>query len=320
MQPLNVDIVVLWVDGNDPKWQSEKRKYIPKDVLAKNVSANRFRDWDVMQYWFRAVETYMPWVRTIHFVTYGHLPGFLKTDHPKLHIVRHEEFMPNDALPCFSSPALEANIWRIHDLADHFIYFNDDIFPAKPLAISDYFDEKTHLPKMQYREMPLRFTGYDNPWETTAMKDLAVVNNYIKKQNRPLRSVISRQYKLSDNIRNLAAKVLYSEYFVGFKIYHSEAPMLKQTFADVWEKEENMLTALTYRRFRSEPEVNQWLFTDWQLASGQFSHTRDTSKLYFLDTNTIEEIKKDFQSKKYRSICLEDPDYEIDFEQCKEML
>lgn len=30
--------------------------------------------------------------------------------------------------------------------------------------------------------------------------------------------------------------------------------------------------------------------------------------------------KKDFQSKKYRSICMEDPDYEIDFEQCKEML
>lgn len=105
-----------------------------------------------------------------------------------------------------------------------------------------------------------------------------------------------------------------------FTIYHSEAPMLKQTFADVWKKEEDMLTALTYRRFRSEPEVNQWLFTDWQLASGQFSHTRDTSKLCFLDTNTIEEIKKDFQSKKYRSICLEDPDYEIDFEQCKEML
>ena len=35
-----IDFVVTWVDGNDP-----------------NV---RFRDWDNMQYWFRAVEKFAP--------------------------------------------------------------------------------------------------------------------------------------------------------------------------------------------------------------------------------------------------------------------
>ena len=49
-----IDFVVTWVDGNDPVWQAEKAKYSPsKNADNRNV---RFRDWDNMQYWFRAVE------------------------------------------------------------------------------------------------------------------------------------------------------------------------------------------------------------------------------------------------------------------------
>ena len=51
-----IDFVVTWVDGNDPVWQAEKAKYSPdKNADNRNV---RFRDWDNMQYWFRAVEKF----------------------------------------------------------------------------------------------------------------------------------------------------------------------------------------------------------------------------------------------------------------------
>ena len=71
-----IDFVVLWVDGNDPAWQSEKAKYSPQKTDDSN-SANRFRDWGLMPYWFRAIEKFTPWVRKIHFVTWDTFRSFL---------------------------------------------------------------------------------------------------------------------------------------------------------------------------------------------------------------------------------------------------
>ena len=88
---MDIDFVVLWVDGSDSIWQAEKAKYQGKTLDDSN-SENRFRDWGLMPYWFRAVEQFAPWVRKIHFVTCGHVPEFLNLAHPKLHHVKHAEF------------------------------------------------------------------------------------------------------------------------------------------------------------------------------------------------------------------------------------
>ena len=59
-----IDFVMIWVDGNDPEWRKEKDKY------SNNVDNNtdnreaRFRDWDNLQYWFRGVEKFAPWVNS----------------------------------------------------------------------------------------------------------------------------------------------------------------------------------------------------------------------------------------------------------------
>ena len=60
----NIDFVVLWVDGNDPAWLAERQKYAPQTVL-QDGGINRYRDWDLMRYWFRAVETFAPWVNIL---------------------------------------------------------------------------------------------------------------------------------------------------------------------------------------------------------------------------------------------------------------
>ena len=116
---MDIDFVVLWVDGSDPVWQAEKAKYQGKTLDDSNAP-NRFRDWGLMPYWFRAVEKFAPWVRKIHFVTCGHVPAFLNLAHPKLHHVKHEGFLPPEVLPTFSSHAIEMNLHRIPGLAEHF--------------------------------------------------------------------------------------------------------------------------------------------------------------------------------------------------------
>lgn len=136
---MDIDFVILWVDGNDPDWQAEKSRYQSEKEDDSNT-VNRYRDWNLLPYWFRAVENFAPWVRKIHFVTWGHVPKFLQLENSKLHIVRHDEFIPEDYLPTFSSHAIEMNIHRIPGLAEHFVYFNDDMFLLRPFEKEDFFE------------------------------------------------------------------------------------------------------------------------------------------------------------------------------------
>ena len=53
-----IDFVIIWVDGNDPKWQKEKNKYDPKADSDNRII--RYRDWVLLNYWFRGVEKFAP--------------------------------------------------------------------------------------------------------------------------------------------------------------------------------------------------------------------------------------------------------------------
>lgn len=40
-----IDFVVPWVDGTDPKWQSEFKKYKGDETLFSDATDKRYRDW-----------------------------------------------------------------------------------------------------------------------------------------------------------------------------------------------------------------------------------------------------------------------------------
>ena len=125
-----IDFVIIWVDDNDPKWRAEKSKY-DGNVGGNSNSEVRYRE----------VEKFAPWVNKIHFVTWGHLPKWLDTSNPKLHIVNHKDYIPEEYLPTFSSHTIELNIHRIEGIADQFVYFNDDMFITAPTKPEDFFKD-----------------------------------------------------------------------------------------------------------------------------------------------------------------------------------
>ena len=51
----SIDIVITWVDGNDPEWRSEKNKtrYGKEQLAETDDREERFRDWENLRYWFR---------------------------------------------------------------------------------------------------------------------------------------------------------------------------------------------------------------------------------------------------------------------------
>lgn len=138
-----IDVVYTWVDGEDPAWDAQRAERLA-DLTGtaqtkESSGAARFVSRDELRYSMRSVHLFAPWVRTIHLVTAGQVPKWL-VDHPLVRIVDHTEIMPADALPTFNSHAIESRLHKIPDLAEHFIYFNDDFFLARPVSPRMFFN------------------------------------------------------------------------------------------------------------------------------------------------------------------------------------
>ena len=103
MNEKTIDIVITWVDGSDEVWQKRKSEFSKKNSDKRD---ERFRDTGSLKYLLRGIDLYAPWVRKVHLVTEGHLPKWLNTKCEKLHIVKHEDFMPAETLPTFPEQPL----------------------------------------------------------------------------------------------------------------------------------------------------------------------------------------------------------------------
>ena len=313
-----IDFVVLWVDGNDPAWQKEKAEYSPKKTDDSN-SANRFRDWGLMPYWFRAIEKFTPWVRKIHFVTWGHLPEFLDTTNPKLNIVKHADFMPEGTLPTFSSHALEVNLHRIPDLAENFVYFNDDMFILRPMSKEAFF--KNGLPCTYGREVPMPFIGEIGIWQHASANNMGVINKHFDKRtqfNLYKDKYLNKAYRWQDNLRSFMLWKLFPNFFYGFENLHAPGAYCKKTFLDVWEKEPEILNSTSYNKFRQASDLNQWIMLWWQVASGNFHPYCTDNFVSCADENTVALLCDIIENQEHDMICINDPETPVDFDALSE--
>lgn len=138
-----IDIVYTWVNGNDPAWRSKRDLYMPHEdeeaTVPNHLSEARWRESNELMYSLRSVERFAPWVNRIFIVTDAQCPAWLNVDHPKITIVDHTEIIPEDALPVFSSHAIESCLHKIPGLSEHFILGNDDTFFGALTHPEDFF-------------------------------------------------------------------------------------------------------------------------------------------------------------------------------------
>ena len=138
-----IDFVVTWVNNKDVDWRKRKSEFEKEYNIFQDLnSEERYREWGLMKYWFRAVEKYAPWVNKIYFITEGHVPNWLDVNHPKLVHVKHEDYIEKQFLPTFNSNVIEMNLIHLKDLSEKFVLFNDDTFINDFVKQSDFFENK----------------------------------------------------------------------------------------------------------------------------------------------------------------------------------
>lgn len=304
-----IDIVILWVDGNDPEWIKERNKYIPSK--GQDGSVNRFRDWENLQYLFRGIQKFAPWVNKVHFVTCGHYPKWLNLECEKLHFVKHEDFIPKQYLPTFNSRTIDFHLHKIKGISDKFIYFNDDMFLTNYTEPSDFF--KKDVPCDCLSERPICASGRNEIFGHTSLNNMELMALHFKRQD-----VLKKQWKKFLNPKygmtfflNILTFLLPFKNFFGITIHHLPIGYLKQSFEELWEQEYECLEETVSHKYRTITDVNQFIFRYWSLLSGKFypintermGHCFSVGRLGERDN---EKLYNAIRKKKYKTLCIND--------------
>ncbi len=140
-----VDVVYLWVDGNDDLWRSKRNaasnRSSPQDkhdlALYGDVEG-RYRDNEELRFSLRALVQFFPNHGHVYIVTDHQVPAWLALSE-RVSIIDHRELIPHADLPTFDSSHIESYIHRIPGLSERFFYFNDDVFFGAPVDLADWF-------------------------------------------------------------------------------------------------------------------------------------------------------------------------------------
>ena len=301
-----VDFVVIWVDGSDKKWLKEKNKYSSVRVDVSN-SVNRFRDWDILKYWFRGVEKYAPWVNNIYFVTWGHLPKWLNTENSKLKIVNHKDFIPDDYLPTFSSHTIELNLHRIKGLSENFVYFNDDMFIINEVNKEDYF--KNGVPVNNFYET-VNLPYLSNNFSKTCFNNAALLNDIFNKRYF-YRKYFSKIFNLKNGFNHIVQSLFLLPYplFCGMGVIHGSSSMKKESYEFLWDKYYDKFHNTCLHKFRNyDLDVNQYVIKDYAILKGDFCvRNYDFIKIVNVENeNQIATLKKSLFGNKNKELCVND--------------
>lgn len=136
-----IDAVYTWVDHSDPEWAAIYAKYRGSaNSESDAVALSRFHSNNELRYSLRSVAQNAPWINKIYVLTNCARPSWLAANDPQLIWVNHSEVIPAEYLPTFNSHVIESCLHRIPGLLENFLYLNDDVFLAKPLEKSFFFD------------------------------------------------------------------------------------------------------------------------------------------------------------------------------------
>jgi hypothetical protein len=143
-----IDVVYLWVNSNDKKWQNKRSNSF--DIFLKNDKDNialyantdgRFRDNGELIFNLRCLENFFPKHGHVYIVTDEQRPAWL-SQNKNVTIIDHKDIIPNKVNSIFASANIESYIHHIPNLSENFFYLNDDIFFGMPVDKQWWFDKE----------------------------------------------------------------------------------------------------------------------------------------------------------------------------------
>lgn len=155
-----IDAVITWVDGADPGHRRKLDALLAQAGLSRPATAHptRFNDAGEIDYCVASILRFAPWFRRIHIVVDGQRPRLLdrlgnNEFADRIRLVEHAEIFAGfeQHLPTFNSRSIITLLWRIPDLAERFVYFNDDMFLLRAVKPEDFFRDGKMVLRGEWR-------------------------------------------------------------------------------------------------------------------------------------------------------------------------
>lgn len=246
MKQFDIDLVYLWVDGNDVEWLAKKYAFLGKNIDLNTEATSKARNAnnDELKYSLRSAEQYAPWIRKIFIVTDGQIPEWLNIQNPKVQIVDIRELIPQQSLPCYNSVIIEHFLYKIKDLSEHFLYGNDDMFFNKNVN-EDFFFKADGTPIVRL------INSWGGKWFNMFKKTFNIHTNIYR--------------KTIDRSANLIEKK-FGTYYSGIP-HHNFDCYLKSDYKNVVEKEYvNEIMATVTNHIRNENDIQRIIYLYYALA------------------------------------------------------
>ena len=260
-----MDLVYLWCDGEDPNFRKRKNYWLQQENRMPDLQAmapGRFEQVDELKYSLRSVEQYLPWLRHIYIVTDNQIPSWLNTKNPKITVVDHSEIIPRKYLPVFNSNAIEAGVYKIPGLSEHFLLANDDTFVNRPLTKGFFFQYGRPIVRLK----PGRVGNTNNLYR-------AQILNVIELSEQYFNSLLPFFSK-----RNLIP-------------HHNIDAYLQSDYANCAANFDKQYQDTLSHRFRRENSVQRLLVSIWSVMHGnarvkiiRLSKTKPIDSLYIINT------------------------------------
>lgn len=261
-----MDIVITYVDGNDPVWKQDYQEYTNVPVMDK-----RFRDWGTLKFLLRGIEVNMPFIRNVYLVVshYSQVPQW--ADEENLKVVLHKDIIPAEHLPTFNSATIEMHLHRIEGIDEEYLYFNDDLYPLLECNIEDFFrDGKGVL-------------GFSKHFLSSGM--------------------FKKICRNSDEYARKALGMKKSWKFV--RPQHTCTPMFRRECEDAYEILKNDIEK-SLSRTRTEKNISQYYYLDYQYYKGKIIPERLSNKHFSVALATPEGLKSFILNPGKKIMCVND--------------
>lgn len=238
-----IDVVITWVDGNDPAHKEKMFPFLNPRARASDDIAGptRYRSVGEIYYCVASIFRFAPFVRKIFIVTDNQNPNldaFIQHNFPdsniQIEIIDHSTLFAGyeQYLPVFNSRAIETCTCRIPGLSENYVYFNDDFFLVRPVKYSDWYSGDRIVAYGQWRNMPLdRLLWLVKP---------------MKNGHKPI--------GFKDGMISAARKHGY--YWRYFHLDHIPHPLKKSVLTSFFAKNRQFFLSNISHKFRSAKQFN----------------------------------------------------------------
>lgn len=241
MQP--IDVVISWVDGNDPAHKSKIQPYLsPKVRKSEDIAGpTRYGSVGEVFYCVASIFRFAPFVRKIFIITDHQNPNldtFIHKNFPEstiqIEIIDHTVLFRGyeQFLPVFNSRAIETCTYRIPDLSENYVYFNDDFFLVRPIRPEDWYIDN-------------KIVAYGH-WRSILLDKLLWLIKPLKNGHKPV--------GFKDSMLLSALKL--KRKWTYFHLEHIPHPLKKSVLEAFFTKNQELFLANISHKFRSAKQFN----------------------------------------------------------------